>query len=442
MEESMKSKDDNIFDDLELNLDKPITEDYESQEEMMVVPEEEVTKAVESVAITITDEIKEKYQKKPRKKKDMPTSKELDQMSNEEIEDTISDGPDDVKKLYNEFTAFLADTTGIKEDTGTKVTIPTGIDYLDVILGGGFSVGNYNLIIGDPGSGKSMLVAQTIGNAQRLYPGIMTPYLDSEQSMTTIRLAGLGANNPKIKPFTDMSVENIFQILEAMCLFKSLHGVEMPSLMVWDSLANTLTDKEKEAADPNTLVGYRGRVMSLLIPQAASKLSKHNICMIVINQFRDEINMNQYQKKPKDLYFMRTGKNIPGGNAIKFNAFHLLDLKMSGKIDEEKEGFRGFMCEMKCIKNKLFSPYVPAIVVGDFVNGFSNFWTNYKFLISVGRLKPGAWNYLVEYPTVKFRTSDAPEKYKSDPEFKKMFDAALKEAFQKELIEKNTPDII
>jgi hypothetical protein len=211
--------------------------------------------------------------------------------------------------------------------------------------------------------------------------------------------------------------------------------------MVWDSLANTLTNKEKEAADPNTLVGYRGRVMALLIPQAASKLSKHNICMIVINQFRDEINMNQYQKKPKDLYFMRAGKNIPGGNAIKFNAFHLLDLKMSGKIDEEKEGFRGFTCEMKCIKNKLFSPFVPVNVIGDFVNGFSNFWTNYKFLVTNGRIKPGAWNYLVEYPTVKFRTSDAPEKYKNDPEFKEIFDTSLKEAFQKELIEKNTPDI-
>jgi len=61
------------------------------------------------------------------------------------------------KELYGEFASFLENKTDIKEDTGVKLTISTGIDLVDAVLGGGFAVGGLCIIVGQPGSGKSML---------------------------------------------------------------------------------------------------------------------------------------------------------------------------------------------------------------------------------------------------------------------------------------------
>jgi predicted ATP-dependent serine protease len=55
-----------------------------------------------------------------------------------------------------EFNSFLEDKTEIKSDTGVKDTIPTGIDLVDAILGGGFAIGTMGVIVGNPGSGKCL----------------------------------------------------------------------------------------------------------------------------------------------------------------------------------------------------------------------------------------------------------------------------------------------
>ena len=73
--------------------------------------------------------------------------------------------------LYKEFNTFLEQKVEITEDRGTKQVIPTGLDILDAILGGGFAVGSLNIIVGQPGSGKSMLAMQAQGNAQKIYRG-------------------------------------------------------------------------------------------------------------------------------------------------------------------------------------------------------------------------------------------------------------------------------
>ena len=344
--------------------------------------------------------------------------------------------------LYDEFSTFLKDKTDMTPEYELKRTTPTGLDLLDAVLGGGFAIGALSIIVGQPGSGKSMLAMQALGEGQRVNNGQMVGgYLDSEESTTSIRLANLGVRYPKIKPYNDITVEKVFKFLEGLCLFKEKKKIiDTPSMVVWDSIANTLSEKEREAEDVNTVIGYKARMLSLLIPKYVAKLGQHNVSLIAVNQLRDVIKIGQFAPA-KDLKFMSASKDMPGGNVLKFNAFHLLEMKLGKLLEQEKYGFDGVIAKVKCVKNKLFPPNIEVELLGSFTTGFSNFWTNYHFLISTKRLSSGAWNYLINMPDKKFRTKDAEKLYYSSIDFEAKFNEAVKDAIQTEIIDKYNPDI-
>lgn len=349
------------------------------------------------------------------------------------------------KELYSEFSSFLETSADIFEDTGIKETISTGIDLVDAILGGGFVIGALNIIVGQPGSGKTMLAIQTLGQGQRQHRGkLLGGFLDSEEATTSLRLSNLGVRYPKIKPYAEITVEKVFKFIEGLCIFKNKKKIiDVPSVVIWDSIANTLSQKETEAEDPNTVIGYKARLLSLLIPKYVARCSKHNICFLAINQLRDVINLGQFAP-PKDLKFMSHTKDMPGGNVLKFNAFQLVEMKIKSAIKDteaEQYGFEGVIVKIKCVKNKLFPPNVEIEVVGSFVEGFSNFWTNFNFLKNTKRLKSGAWNYLISSPDKKFRRKDAKKLYNEDIDFKRSWDDAVEEAIRTEVTEKYNPEV-
>ena len=400
----------------------------------VVVDEETEKEILESV------KLKDTVDEPPKKNKveSAIIDKAVEEISEEELQ---------TKQLYDEFSTFLKTKTDIVPDIGQKITISTGIDLVDAILGGGFAVGALNIIVGQPGSGKTMLAIKTLGQGQRQYTGkLIGGFLDSEEATTTLRLANLGVKYPKIRPYTDVTVEKVFKFIEGLSIFKKEKKIVAdPSVVIWDSIANTLSQKERETDDPNTVIGYKARLLSILIPKYVAKCAQNNICFLAVNQLRDVIDMGRFSA-PKDLKFMSPTKDMPGGNILKFNAFQLVEVKVKtaivegGTEDANKYGFEGMIVKMKCVKNKLFPPNVEVEVVGSFTTGFSNFWTNYNFLKNTKRLNTGAWNYLVSLPDKKFRTKDAPELYKTDDDFRTAYDAAVKEAMQTEIIEKYNPE--
>jgi RecA/RadA recombinase len=354
------------------------------------------------------------------------------------------------KELYAEFSSFLETKAEITEDKGIKETISTGIDLIDAILGGGFGIGALSIIVGQPGSGKSMLAIQTLGQGERQFgetktdPGLMGFFLDSEEATTKIRLRNLGVKRPKI--YTDVTVEKVFKLVEGLSVFTKEKNLTNPSIVVWDSIANTLSQKERETDDPNSVIGYKARLLSILVPKYVAKCAQNRICLLAVNQLRDVISIGQFAP-PKDLKLMSHTKDMPGGNVLKFNAFQLLEMKVKSVIapgktyDSVKYGFEGVIVKMKCVKNKLFQPNVEIDVVGSFVNGFSNFWTNFNFLKDNKRLHTGSWNYLISLPDKKFRMKDAPSLYAVDAEFKEAYDKASKEVIETEIINKYNIEI-
>jgi len=351
---------------------------------------------------------------------------------------------DETKALYADFSSFLEDKIEMKPDTGIKKVIPTGIDILDAILGGGVAIGALDIIVGQPGSGKSMLAIQILAKAQELYgdqPGFIGHFLDSEEATTTIRLSNLGVRRPLIKPYSDITVEKVFKFLEGLCLFKEQKKItHIPSVVIWDSIANTLSEKEREAVDVNSVIGYKARMLSILIPKYVARCAQYNIAFIAVNQLRDVLNIGMFSA-PRDLKFMSASKDMPGGTVLKYNAFHLMEMKVKSALKPEQYGFDGVIAKVKCVKNKLFAPNIEVEIVGSFQTGFSNFWSNYIFLVENKRLKTGAWNSLVNMPEKKFRTKDAESLYLAEKDFKEKFDEAVKETIQIEIIDKYNPVI-
>jgi len=330
--------------------------------------------------------------------------------------------------LQMELDQFINDKVEIDNSCGGQfMQIKTGVDLLDHLSGGGFNVGGFTMVIGNPGSFKSTLMAQIIGYNQKVYNGqMLTVYFDTEASMTTKRLAQLGVKNPLIKPYSDCTVEKLFKTIEAICAYKQTKGLtEIPTIIVWDSIANTSTDAERGTDNINSTMGLKQKLISQLLPRYLNKMVESKICLLGINQMRDRLNVGMYAPAP-DL--MHTANfEIPGGKALKYNASHMLKLQNRGEIKKEMYEFDGAKVEIEFLKNKAFSSYIKAPIIVDYKHGVSNFWTNYTLLVDNAQLKPGAWNYLIKYPEKKFRTKDAPETYETDPKFKEVFDNAVKE---------------
>lgn len=109
--------------------------------------------------------------------------------------------------------------------------IPTGINELDRVLGGGLVSGSVVLIGGDPGIGKSTLLTQalaTIGQTTQVL------YVSGEESTEQIALRAqrLGLKGDRLRMLTENQIENIIA-----CAQK-----EHPQVIVVDSIQTIFTE--------------------------------------------------------------------------------------------------------------------------------------------------------------------------------------------------------
>lgn len=339
------------------------------------------------------------------------------------------------QELQDDFTEFLKTTQGLVPDYSIRNTIPTGIDLLDTLMGGGAATGLLQ-IIGPPGSGKSALAAKIVATSQRKFKGFTrSTYMDGEDSTDKRRLAQLGVTQPLIEPYTQLSVESVFKCVEGICNYKerSEKIKETPWAIVWDSIANTHTEAALQETDPNKVTGLKARIMAHLLPIYIPKLNEYNISLITVNQLRDKIEMGVFKTK-SDLQFL-VDKRIPGGASAVYNSVQILYLHPSGRIDGEY-GFYGSKVKCKLIKNKLFTPNIEFEMVFSFERGFSNLFTNYEMLKKSKRIDiGGGWVTLKTYQCPKFRQNELVNKYYRDDGFREAFDNEVKDVLKTEYID-------
>jgi len=320
-------------------------------------------------------------------------------------------------------------------------TTPTGVDLFDALAGGGVATSLVQFV-GPSGCGKSSFAANILSTSQRRWPGkSISMYIDSEQTMTKERLGQLGVIYPKIDPYPSNTVEAIFKAVEGICAFKEEHPecLDVPSIVVWDSIASTMTEKGKVEDNHNSVLGLRAQLLSFFLPRYAEKLNNYNISLVSVNQLRDKIEVGYGHSIP-DLR-MLADKKIPGGQSLLFHSAQIVYMRQS-KILKDEYGFSG--CEVLCkfVKNKLFTPNIEFTMLFSFEHGFSNFWTNYELLKKFKYLTAGAGRVKLKNYKNKssFFQKQTPKIYKEDENFRKAWHDAVQEILQTEIIEKYKTD--
>ena len=110
--------------------------------------------------------------------------------------------------------------------------LPTGIDELDRVLGGGIVAGGVVLIGGDPGIGKSTLLLQALDELSKT---VKTLYVTGEESgaQVALRSRRLGLGHSQVRVMAEIQLEKIAATLEH----------EQPSVCVIDSIQTVYSDQ-------------------------------------------------------------------------------------------------------------------------------------------------------------------------------------------------------
>lgn len=351
-----------------------------------------------------------------------------------EENDNINNVDPTVSSLVNKFKQRL-DNLGVTVNTELKL-IPTHIEIIDIYSGGGFPAGGFVLIVGNPGTSKSLISINIVAGLQKETENSMALYIDAETSMTLNRLRQLKADTSRTLLMRHITVEKLIDIVNEFLHFKQSEGLkDTPSFIIWDSIAATPTEKEKASSNIHESLGLKSRVLSSALPALCSELEKHNTCMIAINQLRQSINLGfsgGSEIKVRGL----EGKELPGGKAQYFHASLLLKLENAGiinttgldirKEDVDKignvQGFWGFLIKGTFLKNKYAMPFLPFYIVVDPVKGVNQFWTRFEYLRRRNIFKSsGGWWTLEGYDK-KIRMKEAEDLYYSDDNFKEIFD--------------------
>lgn len=146
--------------------------------------------------------------------------------------------------------------------------VPTGIDELDRVLGGGLVPGSVTLLGGEPGIGKSTLLLQLLGGAKG--PSL---YVTAEESAQQVRLRAdrLGAISPDLWLLPEMSLPNIIAAIDKIS----------PSLVVIDSI-QTVVDPEL-GSSPGSVVQVRGCAHRLV-----QEAKRRNISVVLVGHVTKE----------------------------------------------------------------------------------------------------------------------------------------------------------
>lgn len=232
--------------------------------------------------------------------------------------------------------------------------VSTGNWLVDnVVCGvGGLPFGRVVEIYGGESSGKTTLCLQTLIQAQQA--GIPFLYHDTENDFDMRyfkRLGGSTKNFPLSQPESGEAAFNSA---------KSALKAGWPRIIVFDSVA-TMTPQLEVDGDMDTRdMGVHAKMMSKGMRLLRRLAKKRNCLLIFTNQTRQNPGMT-----------FGNPETTPGGKALRFYASIRLELKSIGQIKVKGE-VGGNDIRVRCVKNKVASPYCTAIAPSYFGKGLDN----------------------------------------------------------------------
>jgi recombination protein RecA len=219
--------------------------------------------------------------------------------------------------------------------------IQTGSLSLDIALGGfGVPRGRIIEIFGPESSGKTTLTLHIVANAQRA--GGVAAFIDAEHALDPSWAKRLGVDLESLLVSQPSSGEEAMQITEMLVRSNAV------DVIVVDSVAALVPEKELKGAIGDSHVGLQARLMSQSLRKLTGVIAKSKTCVIFINQIREKIGV-----------MFGSPETTPGGRALKFYCSCRIDVRRIGQL-KEGESVVGQRVKAKVVKNKVAPPFREA----------------------------------------------------------------------------------
>jgi len=279
-----------------------------------------------------------------------------------------------MKKSKSDFEVFALsdpDSPCIVEER-----ISTGCLVLDYVMGGGLPVGRLTEFFGDPSSGKSLIAAGIIAQAQAdKSEETIIGYVDTESAVSMDMMRVLGVDVDNIIYSSPDTVEQVFSFFEELVENKQKVAPDARVLLVWDSVASTSVEQEMDNPYGKATMGRHANLISQSLRKFTRVISKERVAMLFLNQTREKIGV-------------MFGDNTAtfGGKAIPFHSSVRVQLDLTGKIkitspkNKKKVTVKGMFTKAVCVKNKTAMPYRYGSLHIYFGTGIDDYKTTFSFL--------------------------------------------------------------
>lgn len=336
----------------------------------------------------------------------------------------------DLEEFKGTLRKEFGDNSGMDDEDLVTSFIPTGIDALDYMLGGGFPVGKMSEIAGKEGTGKSSLGIHMLGQIQK--QGGLGILIDTEYGAgDRFRFQNFGVDTKKCIISVEDLAEKAFAQVEKVANYIAKKNIDVPSLLVLDSVAGLTTRAEMEADYDTNNVAVTARMIKKGIQRTKMICKETNLSVLFINQVRVKIGgmSNPY-----------TGPEMtsPGGDTLKFQAITRLFLERGKTLGADTKQPEGHTVRAKIIKCKTSAALNRTLPMRFYYDqrGYYNPHIVYDLMNDAGYMGAGAWKTVVlpNGDERKFNSIDTfVELFNASDENKAHFLSMMKNCFNKNL---------
>ena len=241
---------------------------------------------------------------------------------------------DKLNKAYGVGTVLTLDS----KTSGNYDVISTGsIGFDHVTLGtGGFVKGKMYELMGWEGSGKSTICGHAVAECQK--KGGVVLYIDGEHAVDKNYFEAIGVDTTKMLIAQPSCGEEGFNIAMEMIETGTI------DLVIIDSDSSLIPKKVLDGEVGDSSIGKKALLNSNAYPKLKGALSQHNVCVIVISQYREKIGV-----------MFGNPTTTQGGHALKF--YSDVRIEVSKSLAKEGDVTYGNLTKVKAIKNKMSPPY-------------------------------------------------------------------------------------
>ncbi len=279
------------------------------------------------------------------------------------------------KKLLEIIKYYQADV--VKQEQSEVFS--TGSLLLDRITGiGGYPQKRIIEIYGQPSTGKTTLAIYAIKSIQTVFPTKKVVFLDVERTLNLEYVKQCGVKTTDLILLRPKNAEETFNLIVDFL------KTNLISLIIVDSVAALLPQKEEGNKMENDTIGLQARLMSKALRKINYLLSAKTATIIFINQTREKI------KK-----FFGNPEITSGGNALRFYASLRIQLRRISSTNSKKSSF---LTQAKVVKNKLAPPFQICELEFLYNHGIKQEWEIIKLGLEQKIItKKGNWFWYNEY---------------------------------------------